>query len=80
MTEETKEVTQEAQAQENQNVDLTITDLTNIKSIIDVAASRGAFKPAEMAAVGTVYNKLSGFLDTVAKQAQAQQAQTQQQG
>ena len=37
-----------------------------MKSIIDVASSRGAFKPNEMAAVGTVYNKLETFLNAVA--------------
>lgn len=57
------------QAQEqNQNYDLTVQDLSAIKAIIDVAAQRGSFKPAEMQAVGTVYNKLSGFLDAVSKQ------------
>ena len=48
-----------------------------MKSIIDVASSRGAFKPAEMQMVGQTYNKLSAFLDAVAKQAEAAKAQTQ---
>lgn len=56
------------QAQETPNYDLTIQDLGSLKAIIDVAAQRGAFKPAEMQAIGTVYNKLSGFLDAVSKQ------------
>lgn len=51
-----------------QNYDLTVQDLSALKNIIDVAAQRGAFKPGEMAAVGTVYNKLAGFLDAVSKQ------------
>jgi len=58
---------QEAQATE-QNYDLTVQDLSAIKNIIDVSAQRGAFKPNEMQAVGTVYNKLAGFLDAVSKQ------------
>ncbi len=49
---------------------LTINDLTTLKSIIDVAAQRGAFKPAEMSAVGTVYTKLATFLDQVSKKQQ----------
>lgn len=57
----------EGQAAE-QNYDLTVQDLSALKNIIDVAAQRGAFKPNEMQAVGTVYNKLSGFLDAVSKQ------------
>jgi len=69
----------EAQAQPqaqtaDQGADLNIQDLSAMKSIIDVASSRGAFKPAEMMMVGTVYNKLSAFLDAVAKQAEAQKA------
>lgn len=48
--------------------DLTINDLSNIRQIIDLASSRGAFRPAEMIAVGTVYNKLSNFLNSIPKQ------------
>ena len=57
--------------------DLDIQDLSAMKSIIDVASSRGAFKPAEMQMVGQTYTKLSAFLDAVAKQAEAAKAQTQ---
>lgn len=57
--------------------DLNIQDLSAMKSIIDVASSRGAFKPAEMQMVGQTYNKLSVFLDAVAKQAEAAKAQPQ---
>jgi hypothetical protein len=45
--------------------DLNLHDLAAIRSIIDVASSRGAFKAAEMEAVGKVYNKLSVFLESV---------------
>ena len=58
------------------SADLTINDLQAMKTIIDIASSRGAFKPNEMVAVGQTYNKLTTFLDTVAKQAEAQKAQT----
>jgi hypothetical protein len=57
-----------AEAQTEQSYDLTVQDLSALKNIIDVAAQRGSFKPNEMQAVGTVYNKLSGFLDAVSKQ------------
>lgn len=63
---ETQAPTAEAPAE--QNYDLTVQDLSALKAIIDVAAQRGAFKPNEMQAIGTVYNKLSGFLDAVGKQ------------
>ena len=74
MTEKTgtKEVTEQtAPATEaQQSVDLNVQDLNMLRSIIDLAAQRGAFKPAEMAAIGGVYNKLNGFLESVAKQGQ----------
>ena len=51
--------------------ELTINDLNAMKVIIDIASSRGAFKPNEMTVVGQTYTKLSTFLDQVAKQAEA---------
>lgn len=66
---ENKEIGAE-QAQEGTN-DLNINDLNAMKVIIDIASSRGAFKPNEMMAVGQTYNKLTAFLDQVAKQAEA---------
>jgi len=62
-----------AQGQPASN-DLTINDLNALKVIIDIASSRGAFKPNEMVAVGQTYTKLETFLNIVAKQAEAQQA------
>jgi len=49
---------------------MSITDLAVIKKLIEVACSRGAFQAAEMQAVGSVYDRLSGFLDSVIKQAE----------
>ena len=51
---------------------LSITDLAVLKNIIDLACTRGAFRAPEMKAVGEVYDKLSIFLDTVIKQAEAE--------
>ena len=45
--------------------ELTVQDLNLLKTIIDVASQRGAFKANEMAMVGTTYNKLEGFLKIV---------------
>ena len=56
---------QTAQPQQPVN-DLTIADLKNIGTIIDVASTRGAFRANEMATVGLVYNKLQSFLAKVA--------------
>jgi hypothetical protein len=47
---------------------ITISDLDAIKSIIDLAARRGAFGAGEMAEVGAVYNKLDAFLNAVTAQ------------
>jgi hypothetical protein len=66
MTEETKD-TQPAQSTQDA-AGLTVQDLAGLKSIIDVASQRGAFKAPEMAAVGTLYNKLSNFLETITKE------------
>lgn len=63
----------EAGAQQ-ESADLNINDLNAMKVIIDIASSRGAFKPNEMTAVGQTYTKLTNFLDQVAKQAEAQKA------
>ena len=45
---------------------LSIGDLKNLSTIIDVASTRGAFKANEMAGVGATYNKLQAFLAKVA--------------
>ena len=45
---------------------LSIGDLKNLSTILDVASSRGAFRANEMASVGLIYNKLQAFLAKVA--------------
>ena len=78
MTEETKTPMPAAQpapaTEQQESADLTVNDLNALKTIIDIASSRGAFKPNEMAVVGQTYNKLTTFLDQVAKQAEASKA------
>lgn len=69
MTEETKVEQPTQETAQPESAELTISDLSAMKTIIDIASSRGAFKPNEMVAVGQTYNKLSAFLDTVAKTA-----------
>lgn len=51
--------------------DLNIQDLAVLRGVIELATERGTFKAQELAAVGTVYNKLDGFLQEVQKQAEA---------
>ena len=42
---------------------LTIQDLTLVLQVIQVSSSRGAFKADEMAAVGSLYDRIFGFLE-----------------
>ena len=60
------EATAQPEAQQ-QGSDLSISDLVALKSIIEVATSRGAFKATELEAVGKTFNKLNAFLEAVAK-------------
>ena len=62
----------ETQEEASQGAELNISDLNTLRAIIDLASSRGAFKPTEMIAVGTAYTKLNTFLEKVAAQAEAQ--------
>jgi hypothetical protein len=62
-----------AQEQNNQGLLVTLADLDLIRQIIDLAATRGAFKGPELSDVGAVYNKLSAFLDLALAQAKAEQ-------
>jgi len=56
----------QAQAPQPDPTALTIADLKNLSTILDVASTRGAFKANEMAGVGFLYNKLQAFLAKVA--------------
>ena len=46
--------------------ELTITDLANLRAIVDAACRRGAFSAAEATSVGTTFDKLNAFLNAVA--------------
>lgn len=71
MSDEETAVTEETMQTSTQNTEsekgpeLSVQDLASIKSIIDVASQRGAFKPGEMVTVGQTYNKLEAFLAAV---------------
>lgn len=54
--------------------DLSIADLKNLATIIDVASTRGAFRANEMATVGVMFNKLSAFLAKVAPEQKPEDA------
>ena len=55
------------------NPELTVQDLGVLKTIIEVAQTRGAFKPNEMEAVGKTYTKLDTFLTSIQNQQVAAQ-------
>jgi hypothetical protein len=57
----------------NQTQPITVQDLDSIRAIIDLAATRGAFRGAELEQVGIVFNKLNAFLDGIVAQAKAAQ-------
>lgn len=70
MTEEIKDqpaATPASPQAEQQQTDLNISDLVSLKSIIEVASQRGAFKANELEAVGKTFNKLNSFLESVTK-------------
>ena len=58
----------QSEAQTATQPELTITDLSNIRSIVDAAVRRGAFGAAELSAVGAAYDKLNIFLNSVQPQ------------
>ena len=53
--------------QQRAGPELNINDLVAIKSIVEVATQRGAFKAGELEAVGKTFNKLSVFLEATAQ-------------
>lgn len=62
--------------QDNQSPELTISDLKNLKNILEATIRRGVYEPAEIAGVGTVYNRLVKFLSAI----EAQNAENETQG
>lgn len=49
---------------------ITVTDLALLKSLVEVASTRGAFKADELSTVGQVYDKLNQFLQQLVEQAE----------
>ena len=44
---------------------VSIGDIMAVKQILEVATSRGAFRASELTQVGTVYDRISAWIDTV---------------
>jgi len=47
------------------STNLTISDMKVISNIIQLASSRGLFKPTEFTVVGTIFEKINSILATV---------------
>ena len=52
-------------------VNLTVGCLSNVKNLVDVAISRGAYKPNEVSTVGKIYDEFVAGLKTVTDAATA---------
>jgi hypothetical protein len=55
--------------------ELGVSDLLNVRTLLDVAIKRGTFAPNELSSVGAVYDKLNTFLNAVTPQGQDQKTQ-----
>jgi len=62
----TPEQQQSQQSPSTASAELNLSDLASLRSILEVASNRGAFRAAELEAVGKAYNKLNTFLESVA--------------
>jgi hypothetical protein len=62
---ENTEQTQAPESTQSAAPELTITDLVNLRSILDVAVRRGAFGASEVSAVGAAFDRLNTFLNAV---------------
>ena len=51
---------------------LTVQDIRDLLTVVDAACKRGAFQAGEMATVGTLYNRVKGFVDAVEPQTQGE--------
>jgi len=50
--------------------ELNISDLNNVRTVLETAVRRGAFQASELSAVGTVYDKLNTFLNAITTKTQ----------
>lgn len=50
---------------------VSINEISVLKQAVEIASRRGAFHPSEMSAIGTAYDKITRWLDSVEEQDQA---------
>lgn len=59
----TDNVTQEQPVQ----VELTLADIINVRNLIEVVSTRGAFKAGELTSVGQLFDKINSFVTVATK-------------
>lgn len=57
-------------APQQEQTSITIQDLIAVRSLIEICSQRGSFKASELAAVGSLYDRLNGFLQVIEKSSQ----------
>lgn len=57
---------------------ITVQDVAALLQIVDVAATRGAFRGEELTAVGAVRDKAAAFVDYIRQAAEAAKAEAEQ--
>lgn len=57
----------EMEKEQSQQSQLTLTDIYKMRSVIDVASTRGTFQGKEMSLIGDLYNKLDIIVQAVEK-------------
>ena len=63
---------------ENQQVNLAVSDLIMLQSIVQVACERGAFRAEEMSQIGQCYDRLSAWLAQMQPSQDSSDTQSQQ--
>ena len=54
---------------------ITIADIAMLKQIVEVASSRGAFRADELSQVGSVYDRVSVWLEIMTQEATEDEAE-----
>lgn len=63
-----------------ENTQLNIADIASMKSLLEAACNRAAFRANEMTTVGNLYDKLTRFIEQYQAQQQSAQVPEQPQG
>ena len=63
---------------ENQTVNLAVSDLIMLQSVVQVACERGAFRAEEMSQIGQCYDRLSAWLTQMQPQPDQSSTESQQ--